>query len=109
VQRLKLSDELEIYIQSNFGEIGNSLFTHVGKSLREGNPEAITQLGDRAIAPLALYILNDLKDSKEIHSSSSNPSTGKSSIESSKIISPKRILNGAFVLINPMKLGASRS
>jgi hypothetical protein len=69
VQRLKLSDELEIYIQSNFGEIGNSLFTHVGKSLREGNPEAITQLGDRAIAPLALYILNDLKDSKEIFNS----------------------------------------
>ncbi len=68
-QRIKLSDELEIYIQSNFGEIGNSLFTHVGKSLREGNPEAITQLGDRAIAPLALYILSDLKEAKEIFNS----------------------------------------
>lgn len=64
-----LSQELEDYILNNFGSVDPALLAHIAKSLRNGNVDAVTQLGQRSIPSLALLILQDLTKTNEIFSS----------------------------------------
>lgn len=78
-----LSKELEEYILNNFGSVDPALLAHIAKSLRNGNVDAVTQLGQRSIPSLALLILQDLTKTNEIFSS--DPFLALLSVDSSSV------------------------